>query len=238
MAADQDQVSKVLSVLAHPLRRQILLTLNDKDECSFTDLLNKLKVDTGKLSFHLRALSAFLDQTSSGRYRLNRTGESAVRVISDVEFWAEGSDVAGAASRLPLASFSKRVAGFSFDFLITLGIALIVMFPQTISLVDGNVISESSGSILLVALFLLWIYSALLEGFIGQTLGKRIVGTKVILVEGKKATYEHTAIRNFGKAFLLPFDLLAGLRIKNAKFIRYFDKFTGTTVIDLRPRLG
>jgi uncharacterized RDD family membrane protein YckC len=221
-------------VLSHPLRRQILLTLNYEDECSFTDLLNKLKVDTGKLSFHLRALPAFLDQTSSGKYKLNRTGESAVRVICDVEFWAETSDVNGVGSQFPLASLSKRVQGFLFDFLLMLGISMVVMFPQTISLIEGTAVIESVGSILVVTLGLLWVYSALLEGFIGQTLGKRTVGTKVELGDGKKPTYEHTFIRNFGKVFLLPLDLLAGLRIKNAKFVRYFDMFAGTTVIDLR----
>ena len=37
----------------------------------------------------------------------------------------------------------------------------------------------------------------------------------------------------FGKAFLLPFDLLVGLKHEKM-FLRYFDKFAGTTVIDLR----
>jgi hypothetical protein len=45
-------------------------------------------------------------------------------------------------------------------------------------------------------------------------------------------SYDHAGVRNFGKAFLLPFDLLVGLRHEG--FMRYFDKFAGTTVIDLR----
>ena len=56
MAVNQESVSKVLSVLSHPLRRDILLDLSNNGEQSFTDLLNMLKVDTGKLSFHLRLL--------------------------------------------------------------------------------------------------------------------------------------------------------------------------------------
>jgi uncharacterized RDD family membrane protein YckC len=83
-----------------------------------------------------------------------------------------------------------------------------------------------------IALVLLWGYSTLLEGFNGQTLGKRIIGLKVVRTDGKKVSYEHAAVRNFGKAFLLPFDLLVGL--KHEKFLRYFDKFAGTTVVDLR----
>jgi len=58
------------------------------------------------------------------------------------------------------------------------------------------------------------------------------MGLKVVRTDGKKMSYDHAAIRNFGKAFLLPFDLIVGL--KHEGFLRYFDKFAGTTVIDLR----
>ena len=61
---------------------------------------------------------------------------------------------------------------------------------------------------------------------------------KVVRTDGKKLSYDHAAVRNFGKAFLLPFDLIVGLRMKNEKFIRYFDKFAGTTVIDIRATSG
>ena len=93
MSVDQGNVSKILSVLSHPLRREILLDLSENGESSFTDLLNLLKVDTGKLSFHLRALAPFIEQTQTGKYKLSRAGESAVRVIRDVEGWAEVADV-------------------------------------------------------------------------------------------------------------------------------------------------
>ena len=79
MAVEQESVSKILSILSHPLRREILLNLSEKGESSFTELLNLLKVDTGKLSFHLRALEAFIEQAPSGKYRLNRAGENAVQ---------------------------------------------------------------------------------------------------------------------------------------------------------------
>jgi uncharacterized RDD family membrane protein YckC len=61
------------------------------------------------------------------------------------------------------------------------------------------------------------------------------VGLRVVRTDGKNLSYEYAAVRNFGKAFLLPFDLLFGLRIKDQRFIRYFDKFAGTTVVDLKP---
>lgn len=239
MAVDQGNVSKVLSVLSHPIRREILLNLSNNGESSFTDLLNLLKVDTGKLSFHLRSLSPFIEQTPGGKYKLSRAGESAVRVIHDVESWAEVADVQGKASQLPLASFKTRVFAFLIDFALILSITTaITLIPQLLSLTVAQFLSNGISPLLFITIGLLWLYSTLLEGFNGQSIGKRIIGLKVVRTDGKKMSYDHAAVRNFGKVLpLLPFDLLIGWRIKNSAFMRYFDKFAGTTVIDLRAHL-
>jgi uncharacterized RDD family membrane protein YckC/DNA-binding transcriptional ArsR family regulator len=238
MAVDQENVSKILSVLSHPLRREILLMLSEKDECTFTDLLNALKVDTGKLSFHLRTLSAFVEQTPNGKYKLSRIGESAVRVILDVESWAEVADVSRKASQLPLASFRKRTLAYLVDVALILLITVVVMFPQVVYILTTNLLSTELSAVLFITLGLLWVYSTLLEGFNGQSIGKRLLGLKVVRTDGKRISYDHAAIRNFGKTFLLPIDIIVGLKLKNAEFIRYFDKFAGTTVINLRNRLS
>jgi uncharacterized RDD family membrane protein YckC len=61
------------------------------------------------------------------------------------------------------------------------------------------------------------------------------MGLKVVRTDGKKLSYDQAAVRNFGKILpLLPFDLIIGWRIPNNRFKRYFDKYAGTTVIDLR----
>jgi len=239
MAVDQESVSRILSVLSHSLRREILLNLSEKDECSFTELMNALNIDTGKLSFHIRSLGAFLEQTSTGRYRLSRAGENAVRLIRDLEEWAVEADVVRKTSSLPLAVFKTRVLAFLIDFSLTLAIGILITLPNAVALLTrgAGVFSFDMNIIVFVTLAFLWVYSTLLEGFVGQSLGKRITGLKVVRVDGKKLFYDHAAVRNFGKAFLLPFDLLVGVRLKDARFIRYFDKFAGTTVIDLRQNL-
>jgi uncharacterized RDD family membrane protein YckC/DNA-binding HxlR family transcriptional regulator len=236
MAVSQESVSKVLSVLSHPLRRDILLDLSNNGESSFTDLLNLLKVDTGKLSFHLRSLSPFIEQTPSGKYKLSRAGESAVRVIHDVEGWAEVADVQGKASTLPLSSFRKRTLAFLIDFSLIFAITMAITFiPQLFSLNSPGQLGSEISTVLFITIGLLWLYSTLLEGFNGQSIGKRVIGLKVVRTDGKKMSYDHAAVRNFGKVLpLLPFDLLLGWRIKSQAFMRYFDKFAGTTVIDLR----
>ena len=234
MSGDQESVSKVLSVLAHPLRREILLTLSDKGECSFTELMNVANVDTGKLSFHLRALAPFTEQTSNGKYVLSNSGENAVRIIMDVESWAECADVSKRSSYLPLASFQRRFLAYIVDLTLIFLITVVIMFPQSLYILTTNLLSPELSAVLFITIGLFWVYSTLLEGFNGQTLGKRLLGVKAVKTDGKNLSYDHAAIRNFGKAFLIPFDVIIGLRLKNPEFIRYFDKFAGTTVINLR----
>jgi uncharacterized RDD family membrane protein YckC len=229
MAKKQENVSKIFSTLSHPLRREILLYLSEKEECSFTDLMNALNIDTGKLSFHLRNLEAFLERTSTGKYRLSKVGQNVVVLIKDLEAWADETGMAMRASALPLADFKKR----TFAFLIDLGIAAAlflglpnIFYPFTsMVLLNVNVI---------LFLVLFWTYLTLLEGFARQTLGKRIIGIRTVRVDGKRLSYDHAAIRNFGKVFLLPFDLIIGLELNDKRFIRYFDKFAGTTAVDLQ----
>jgi uncharacterized RDD family membrane protein YckC/DNA-binding transcriptional ArsR family regulator len=231
MAVNQENVSKILSVLSHTLRREILLNLSEKGECSFTDLMNALNVDTGKLSFHIRSLSAFLEQTPTGKYKLSKVGENAIRLIKDLEAWAVEAEVARKTSTLPLATFERRALAFLIDFFMMLAITILITIP---SLLTGGVFRLDINVTVFLTLALLWGYSTLLEGFASQSLGKRIVGLKVVRIDGKRLSYDYAAVRNFGKAFLLPFDLLIGLRLKDERFVRYFDKFAGTTVIDLR----
>lgn len=232
MTNSQDKASRIHSVLSHPLRRQILLNLSEKGECSFTDLMNILKVDTGKLSFHIRNLDAFLQQTPAGKYKLNQAGENAIRLIHDVEAWAVEVDVAKKTSLLQLATFKKRTLAFLIDLAIIF--AIFTGLPSVISFItEGNL--RFNLYLIILSLFVLWIYFTLLEGFAGQSLGKRAIGLMVLRVDGQKLFYDYAAVRNFGKVFLLPFDLLIGLRLKDERFIRYFDKFAGTIVINLRP---
>ena len=233
MAGNQENVSRILVVLSNPLRREILLNLSEKGECSFTDLMNALNVDTGKLSFHIRNLEGFLEQTPTGKYKLSKAGENAIRLIRDVEAWAVEVDVAKKTSVVPLATFRKRVFAFLIDFAIAFVVFLLL--PNIFSVLTKGPTVLLDINVILFSLVIFWVYFTLLEGFAGQSLGKRLIGLMVVRLDGKKLFYDHAAVRNFGKVFLLPFDLAVGFRLKDERFIRYFDKFAGTTVKDLRP---
>jgi uncharacterized RDD family membrane protein YckC len=199
--------------------------------------MNALHVDTGKLSFHIRNLDDFLEQTPAGKYKLTKTGENAIRLIRDLEAWAVEVDATKKGSLLPLATFRKRVFAFLIDLALVFAIFWVLPTAFHVLALGVTLPSVLDVGIALFFVVLFWIYFTLLEGFAGQSLGKRLIGLMVVRVDGKRLFYDHAAVRNFSKGFflLLPFDLLIGLRLKDPKFIRYFDKFAGTTVKDLRP---
>ena len=237
MAVDQDEVSRVLAVLSHPLRREILSNLDEKSELSFTDIMNAVNVDTGKLSFHIRNLTGFIEQTGTGKYRLTKMGEHAIGLIRGLETWVEDTEAVRRTPMSHLANLKKRAFAFLVDFAVVLAVFVIIGIATSVfsSVMAGNAFNLSGNDVVLF-LIIFWVYSTLLEGFAGQSLGKRVMKLVVVRVDGKRLSYDHAAVRNFGKIIpVLPFDLLVGLRLGDERFVRYFDKFAGTTVVDLEP---
>ena len=231
MAVNEKNVSKLLSILSNKLRRDILFILYEKKEQSFSDLMNSLDIDTGRMSFHLRNLKLFMEQTPTGKYKLNRFGQNAIRLIRDTEALSIEVDFFDKKNKLHLARFSRRALAFIVDlgiaFTVTVASTLVTQIPIIFS---GQYLIEIN---FLLFLGLLWLYSTLLEGFAGQTLGKSLFKLKVVSVGGRKLNYDNASVRNFGKCFLLPIDLIVGLRLKDERFIKFFDKFSGTTVIKM-----
>lgn len=231
MAQSDENVSKILNVLSHKIRRHILILIEEKKEQSFSDLLNALKIDTGKMSFHLRKLKQFLDQTPEGNYQLNRLGQHSIMLIKEAEDLSVDFNVLENKTSQSVAKISRRAFAFLFDlgvaFTITVAISLI---GEVLVLFSGEFLYNQNAFLILG---LLWLYSTLLEGHAGQTVGKSMFNIKTISVTSNKMSYDAAAVRNFGKIFLLPLDLLLGIRIHDERFIKFFDKYSRTTVIQL-----
>lgn len=80
-------------------------------------------------------------------------------------------------------------------------------------------------------LFAVLIYFTLLEAYKGQTPGKYLLGIRVVKVGGLKMGLLESGIRNMGKVFLLPFDLLVGIIFyRKHGYLRFFDYYTKVSV--------
>jgi len=76
--------------------------------------------------------------------------------------------------------------------------------------------------------FAYWTY---FESTSGQSIGKKLLKVKTTSLAGNIADGKSVAIQSFGKAFLLPIDVLLGWIFTNEKRQRLFSKAADTIVI-------
>ena len=75
------------------------------------------------------------------------------------------------------------------------------------------------------------IYWAVLESNGRQSIGKKALGLKLVGVKGKNATLGAAAVSAFGKAFLLPLDMIIGVLARTGKKQRLFNMASDTLVV-------
>jgi uncharacterized RDD family membrane protein YckC len=83
-----------------------------------------------------------------------------------------------------------------------------------------------------LAFFGYWTY---FEFTSGQSIGKRLLKIKTIdILGGNRIDIKSAAIESFGKAFLLPIDVILGWLFTNNKRQRIFNRVSNTIVIKLK----
>jgi len=86
LATETNEYAAIFKALKHPVRRQILLFLEQKGEASFTDIQNSIRInDTGLMSYHLGELAPLVEQTARGIYRLSEIGQTSITLFRKVE---------------------------------------------------------------------------------------------------------------------------------------------------------
>ena len=79
---------------------------------------------------------------------------------------------------------------------------------------------------------LLFIYWTSLEGYRGQSVGKMFLKIAVTGPFGEQIRFRDAAAESFGKAFLLPVDVLMSLILFQRSRQRLFNKISNTIVIN------
>jgi DNA-binding transcriptional ArsR family regulator len=134
---ETDEYAEIFAALKHPIRRQILLFLEQKGEVSFTDIQNATGInDTGLISYHLKELSPLVEQSERGKYRLSEVGQASVRLFRKVENEKQRTSIA------VHREIEKSIGQIVFLFLI-IGISLIVPLSADIYLSVQNIYQTS-----------------------------------------------------------------------------------------------
>lgn len=128
----------------------------------------------------------------------------------------------------------KRVIAYVIDsiivFVATVLLLIVALFPVFIA----NPISFINLLSFPFAMGLLYIlYFTLTESFRGATIGKGLMGLKVITKTGEKPSFEKALIRNISKIHwvLLLLDLVGGLITSTDLHQKYSDRIANTTVV-------
>lgn len=143
-------------------------------------------------------------------------------------------------TELNLATWSDRFLAWLIDFIIvTIGIELLfyaATFPVWFESNPGRWFN-GVGSIGFVARSLIFLaYWTYFESSSGQSIGKRVLKLKTVRILGDTIDIKEALIESFGKAFLLPIDVVLGWIFTNDKRQRIFNRASNTVVIKQKFR--
>lgn len=140
---------------------------------------------------------------------------------------------------LVLAKWSDRFFAWLIDLIIVNAVLWALFAAASVPFWDDGRpdrwFSDVSGparlAVTSLVFFGYWIY---FESSTGQSLGKMALKIKTTDLNGKKADVRSVAIESFGKAFLLPLELILGWIFTNEKRQRVFARAGNTIVIKLK----
>jgi uncharacterized RDD family membrane protein YckC len=143
---------------------------------------------------------------------------------------------------ITLASWGDRFLAWLVDFiLVSIGLAILfalISIPFWFSYY-GNMerIFRDTGPLPYIISSLGFLaYWTYFESTTGQSIGKRLLKIKTTDLGGRKIDKKSAILESFGKAFLLPIDVVLGWIFTNNKRQRIFNRITNTIVVKLKPK--
>ncbi len=243
---------ELFGMLGHRFRIAILDLLHENVELSYTELLNMLGIDEGLLNFHLRKMRKLVKITEAKTYMLSELGKAAHALIQTVQDKKTVSEETLPLGTPILPSLTadiglRRVLAFLVDAAILMA-STGLFFDKNFLAFASSLLELRFGHLLLPELsyqtiasyshifFAAYIIFTVLEAYKGQTLGKylfkiRVVKVRVAPDTRGRISLMDSAVRNVGKVFLLPLDILLGVVFYRRRgYLRFFDFYTTSTV--------
>jgi uncharacterized RDD family membrane protein YckC len=149
------------------------------------------------------------------------------------------SSGASTTETIVLARWIDRFIAWLIDFIIVsigLGILFAVLsFPYWFDNTNMNVAYRSVGPYnYIISSLVFMAYWTYFESTTGKSIGKKLLHLKTTNLDGKTIDVKAAVIESFGKAFLLPLDVILGWIFTNNKRQRIFNRASNTIVIKLK----
>ena len=138
-----------------------------------------------------------------------------------------------------LARWIDRFIAWLIDFIIVsigLGILFALLsFPYWFDNTNMNMAYRSVGPFnYIISSLVFMAYWTYFESTTGQSIGKKLLHLKTTTLDGKKIDAKTAAIESFGKAFLLPIDVILGWIFTNDRRQRIFNRASNTIVVKVK----
>ncbi len=179
-------------------------------------------------------MKGFVELTEKKNYKLSDYGKIAHSMLQgvDARLWKDAKEIIKTddGRTFSVGILMRRTVAALIDF------TLFVFFGVVLFLVLNHGIKFDVYAFLVVIylqLTLQFAYASfvVMEAYNGQTIGKYLMSIRVVKTNGDKITILESAIRNIGKVFLLPLDILIGMLFYRKKgYIKFLDYYTQTTV--------
>ena len=143
-------------------------------------------------------------------------------------------------ANLRIAKWSDRFFAWLIDFVIVIivveGILYATAFPLSFEGEPMKWFSNMEPLHHLIRSLAFLAYWTFFESTRGQSIGKMILKLKTVDLTRGNADVKNVAISAFGKAFLLPIDLILGWIFTNEKRQRVFNKMSNTIVVKIKDK--
>lgn len=204
LVAETSEYDAIFAALKHPMRRQILLFLEQKGEASFTDIQNAVSInDTGLVTYHLGELTPLVEQSARGKYRLSEIGQTSMVLFRKVEQEKQRTSTA------VRKELEKAVGEIVFLFLI---VGLTLMAPMSIDIYASvqNLYVPTLSFGQMVGLYIV--------GLSGMILGAILFAfyDRHYFSNNRKTNVIHSSIFAIGISLLLVFSAYVSYRFEEA----------------------
>ena len=139
-------------------------------------------------------------------------------------------------SKIILAKWTDRFLAWLIDFVIISIITSSIIFAS-VGTIDYDFEDElfwAENSTYIPTSIIFFAYWTILEFKTGQTIGKKILNLRVTNLEGNAPTLKGVMVSSFGKAFILPLDIVLGWILTNEHRQRVFNKLGDTIVVKIK----
>ena len=99
----------VLRAISHEIRQKMLYLINENTTQSYTELMQKIDLSTGKLNFHLKQLTGLIEKNTDGTYKLTIIGKKALDILGQIDSIGEDKEQAALLKSIVLSKSRKQI---------------------------------------------------------------------------------------------------------------------------------